>query len=332
MRKGAHSTLPEAGPGSSYPILVDQRFVARGESSLRRQLRGSRLVTIRADGAPAGEAGGAEVAFPFTSSPTLLHTLLAAVPTLRYLHFPFAGMEQVLAARLPSRLLLTSSAGVHAIPIAEYVVAAIMAMTRRLPLFWARQRQRRWKSQPLQEVLGRRVGIYGYGAIGREVARRCVGLGMEVWGLRRTGEPDPLAARMLRPRQLPQLLAASDYLVVAAALTPQTRGRIDARALASLKPGSYVLNVSRGAIIDERALVRALRRGHVAGAYLDVFAEEPVPRSSPLWRAPNCYLTPHVSWSSLRTEARVVALFAENVRRFRSGEPLLNRVDRRRGY
>jgi phosphoglycerate dehydrogenase-like enzyme len=290
------------------------------------------LVTIRADGSPAGKPSGAEVAFPFSTSPTVLRALLEAVPTLRYLHFPFAGMEQVLAARLPSRLLLTSSAGVHAIPIAEYVVAAILAMTRRLPGFWAQQRQRRWKPQPLQEVLGRRVGIYGYGAIGREVARRCAALGMEVWGLRRSGEPDPLAVRMLRPRQLPQLLAGSDYLVVAAALTSQTRGRIDARALATLKPGSYVLNVSRGAIIDERALVRALRRRHVAGAYLDVFAEEPVPRSSPLWQAPNCFLTPHVSWSSSRTQVRVVTLFAENVLRFRSGEPLLNPVDRRRGY
>jgi phosphoglycerate dehydrogenase-like enzyme len=331
MCKGAHSTLPEAGR-SSNPLLVDHRFVARGQDCLLRQLPGSRLVTIRADGTPAGEAGGAEVGFPFTSSAAILRTLLAAVPTLRYLHFPFAGMEQVLSAPLPSRLLITSSAGVHAIPIAEYVVAAIMAMTRRLPVFWTQQQQRRWKSQPLQEVLGRRVGIYGYGAIGREVARRCVALGMEVWGLRRTGEPDPQAARMLRPRQLPQLLAASDYLVVAAALTPQTRGRIDARALATLKPGSYVINVSRGAIINERALLRALERGHVAGAYLDVFAEEPATPSSPLWRAPNCYLTPHVSWSSSRTQARVMTLFAENVRRFRSGEPLLNRVDRRRGY
>ncbi len=287
---------------------------------------------VDAHGRCADEAGGAEICFAFTSSSAWLRRVLRAVPTLRYLHFPFAGMEQVLAARLPSRLLLSSAAGAHAIPIAEHAVAGILALAKRLPFFWDQQRRRLWKPAPLQELGGKRLGIYGYGSIGREVARRCSALGMEVWGLRRSGAGDPHAARMLRPGQLRQLLAASDYLLITAALTPRTRGRIDAAALRHLKPGSCVLNVSRGAIVDEAALARALRSGHLAGAYLDVFTREPLSRSSPLWRAPNCYITPHISFSTQRRHERVVELFCENVRRFRAGEPIKNRVERRRGY
>ncbi len=314
------------------PLVIDARLDARWHRTITRRLPGSRVVTIDEKGRPTGDASGAQVAFPFTSDPAWLHGLVRAVPSLRYLHFPFAGMEEVLSTRLPAHLLITSSAGVYAVPIAEHVVAFILALARRLPLFWEQQRRRRWRKDALEEVSGRRVGIFGYGGIGREIARRCAALGMEVWGLRRTGAPDPHAVRMLRPGQLHRLLEASDYVVIAAPLTPWTRGRIDGAALRRMKPGSYLLNVSRGAIVEESALVEALRAGHLAGAYLDVFAEEPLPRASPLWRAPHCYLTPHISFSSPRSPERMVELFCENAARYRARKPILNRVDRRRGY
>jgi len=314
------------------PLLIDARLEARWHRTITRRVPGSRVVTIGENGRPTADASGARIAFPFTSDAGWLRGLVRAVPSLRYLHFPFAGMEEVLAARLPAHLLTTSSAGVYAIPIAEHAVAFILALARRLPLFWDQQRRRRWRKAALEEVSGRRVGIFGYGGIGREIARRCAALGMEVWGLRRTGAPDPHAIRMLRASQLHRLLAASDYLVIAAPLTPQTRGRIDGAALRRMKPGSYLLNVSRGAIVDESALVEALRSGHLAGAYLDVVSAEPVPRWSPLWRAPHCYLTPHISFSSPRSPERMVELFCENAARYRAGKPVLNRVERGRGY
>jgi phosphoglycerate dehydrogenase-like enzyme len=316
----------------AYPVLVDARLERRWHRVIAQRLAGSRVVPVHQDGRPGRGAAGAHVCLAMTWSPSWLQGLVRAVPSLRYLHFPFAGMEQVLAVDLPARVTLGSSAGVHAIPIAEHVVAFILTLARRLPLFWEQQRQLQWKKAPLQELGGRRLGIYGYGGIGRAVAQRCTALGMEVWGLRRSGTPDRHAARMLTPSQLPLLLAASDFLLVAAALTPRTSGRIDAAALRRMQRGSYLLNVSRGAIVDDRALAAALRSGHLAGAYLDVFAEEPLPRASPLWRAPNCYVTPHVSFSTPLGHARMVELFCDNVRRLRSGRPIVNRVDRRHGY
>ncbi len=316
----------------AYPVLVDARLEPRWRRVIGERLPGSRIVPIRADARPGRRAAGAEVCLAMTWSATWLQGLLHAVPSIRYLHFPFAGMEHVLPVDLPDRVILGSSAGVHAIPIAEHVVAFILALARRLPLFWDQQRRVEWKKASLQEVGGRRLGIYGYGGIGRAVARRCSALGMEVWGLRRSGTPDRYATRMLTPSQLRRLLEASDFLLVAAALTPRTSGRIDAAALRRMKRGSYLLNVSRGAIVDERALAAALRSRHLAGAYLDVFAEEPLSRASPLWRAPNCYITPHVSFSTPLGHARMVDLFCDNVGRLRSGRPIVNRVDRRRGY
>ena len=190
------------------------------------------------------------------------------------------------------------------------------------------------------------VGIVGLGSIGRAVARAGVRLRLpgrrhapaHGRGLRRRpgddGEPlpsvDEARSRILPPDALPELLAASDFVVLALPLTPETEDLIDARALAAMKPGAWLINVARGRLVDERALLRALREGRIGGAVLDTFRDEPLPPDSPLYDLANLIITPHTSWSSGRVLDRSIELFCENLRRFRTGEPLLNVVDRRR--
>jgi phosphoglycerate dehydrogenase-like enzyme len=191
------------------------------------------------------------------------------------------------------------------------------------------------------------VGIVGLGSIGRAVGALATAFGCRVLASRRRSdagadeamqdrESAPLGEllldRVLGPEGLPELLSESDFVVLAAPLTPETEGMIDADALAAMKPGAWLINVARGRLVDERALLRALQEGHIGGAVLDTFAEEPLPASSPFYDLPNVIVTPHTSWSSGRVLDRSVSLFADNLSRFAAGQPLLNVVDPAAGY
>jgi phosphoglycerate dehydrogenase-like enzyme len=271
---------------------------------------------------------------------------------LRWVQIMSAGIDHLLdGPMMAADLMVTTASGIHATPIAEYVLGMMLALARQIHLAQDLQRRRVWPEDTRatfagHELYGETVGILGYGSIGREVGRMARSLGMRVLALsgsgrRRdtgyvvegTGDPEGLIPEAwYRPDQLHEFLAPCGYLVVAVPLTPHTRGLLDAAALAAMRRGAFLVNIARGAVIDEAALIDALQRGHIAGAGLDVFEREPLPKDSPLWAMNNVMITPHISGFTARYNRRLAALTAENMRRYLAGEPLYNRVDMRRGY
>lgn len=268
--------------------------------------------------------------------------VLEAGPALRWVHTGAAGVKGSLTATMRARddVVFTNSAGVHAPPMAESVLGMILYFARGFDLALDAQRQAEWRKAPFEtadcpvrEVQGSTVGIVGYGGVGREVARRVRALGARVLALkRRTGRPEPDVELLYGRDGLRTLLAASDYVVLSLPETDETRRIIDAAALEHIRPGAVLVNVGRGAIVDEPALVEALRAGRLRGAGLDVFEREPLPPESPLWALPNVLITPHVSATSPAFWRRETELIRENAERLAAGRPLLNVVDKRAGY
>jgi phosphoglycerate dehydrogenase-like enzyme len=273
-------------------------------------------------------------------------------PDLRWVQGHFAGVDPFLDQPLFQRVRLTTSSGIHVPAMAEYVMMMMLAFAHHLPRMLATQQAAEWPADRWQrfvprELRGATLGIVGYGSIGREVARIARAFGLHVlavkrdparredtgWGLPGVGDPDAdSVTRLYPPQALHEMLSACDYVVLSVPLTPQTRGLIGAAELQRLKPDAVLINISRGGVIDEAALIEALRAETIGGAALDVFVQEPLPASSPLWRLPNVILSPHVSGFTPRYDERAMALFAENLRRYLNGEDLLNLVDMRRGY
>ena len=315
-------------------LLLPDHLVERLREPVCRIAPDCDVIPIGPDGEVTEPLEGADVLFlRWGLSPEATRRLLARVPNLRWIHTISAGVDHLLFPELrESDAILTNASGVFNIPIAETVMAYILAVVKRLPEFWAHQREHRWEKLPLRELRGLTVGIVGLGDIGAEVARLCRAFGMRVLGLRRRPAPSDLADEVLPPDRLQDLLARSDFVVIAVPLTAETRGMIGRAELAAMKPDAWLVNISRGAIVDEEALIEALRAGRIGGACLDVFAEEPLPPESPLWDMPNVIITPHNSWSSPHIEEREIALFLENLRRYVAGEPLLNVVDKQAGY
>jgi phosphoglycerate dehydrogenase-like enzyme len=254
-------------------------------------------------------------------------------------HSATAGVERVLTPQAAQRgLVITNARGVFSEPIAEYVLMMVLAIMRRLPQLLELQRERTWQPLEATEMREITIGIVGLGSIGREVAKHALGFGSRVVALRRGAdrgndgsEPSGIA-EVLPPDQLPALLAQSDFVVLALPLTSQTEDLFNSETLAYIKPGSWLINVARGRLIDERALMRALREGPMGGAVLDAFRDEPVLPESPLYDTPNLIITPHTSWSSGRVLDRSIELFCDNLRRYAAGQTLLNIVDPGRGY
>lgn len=282
---------------------------------------------------------GAEVLFGIPGdSPEGLAEAVRAGTMLRWIQATSAGAgEQVGAAGLSEgelrRVTVTSAVGVHAGPLAEFALLGLLAFAKGLPRLLADQRARRWGHYPVDELSGRTLLIVGLGHIGAEVARLAAAFGMRVIGLNRTGAGDwPHVDELARVEALHDWLPQADAVVICVPLTDATRGLIDAKAVSLIKPGATLVNVGRGAVINEDTLVEALRDGRLAGAALDVFATEPLDEGSPLWELPNVLLSPHTAGLSLRENERIVALFVENLRRYLDGEELLNRVDPRLLY
>jgi phosphoglycerate dehydrogenase-like enzyme len=262
--------------------------------------------------------------------------------TLRWAHTAAAGVGASITPGLrASGVRLTNSAGVHAEPIADWVVTAIGFWLRGFPAALRAQAEERWAKDeftnggvPLRELAGTRVGIVGLGGIGRAVARRCAVLGMEVSAVRQhPGRARPAGVRWVGgAAQLATLARRSDVLVLAVPQTADTKGLVSAEILAALPRGAYVINVARGALLDEDALGRALDDGQVAGCALDVFAHEPLARGHRFWRHPRVLVFPHVSAVSARFWARETALLVDNIARYRSGRRLRNVVNLKLGY
>ncbi|MGH2885173.1 MAG: D-2-hydroxyacid dehydrogenase, partial [Solirubrobacteraceae bacterium] len=252
---------------------------------------------------------------------------------LRWIQATSAGAgEQVSTAGLSEddlhRVTVTSAAGVHAGPLAEFALFGLLAFARGLPRLLADQHARRWGHYPVGELSGRTLLIVGLGQIGEEVARLAAAFGMRVVGISRSAASDsPHVHEVRRTSELHECLPEADAIVISAPLTEATRGLIDAAAIARIKPGAIFVNVGRGGVVDEPALIEALRSGRLAGAALDVFASEPLPAESPLWELPNVLVSPHTAGLSVRENERIAALFVENLGRYLRGEGLRNRVD-----
>jgi phosphoglycerate dehydrogenase-like enzyme len=215
--------------------------------------------------------------------------------------------------------------------MAEYVLGWLLRVTQRMDQYLAAQRDRQWLGDVVpQKLRGRTLAIVGLGDIGRTIARAATALGMRVLGVSRTGRRVPGVARVSRLAGLRRALAEADAVVVTVPLTPETRGLIGGKEIAAMRPSTWLINIARGPIVDEAALVAALRAERIAGAVLDVFDEEPLPAGHPFWGLPNVVLTPHISGPS--TPEEISPIFNDNLRRFLAGQRLRHVVDRRRGY
>jgi phosphoglycerate dehydrogenase-like enzyme len=268
-------------------------------------------------------------------------SLVSSLTRLRWVQVPAAGVGHVLSPELiASSIIVTSARGVRARAIAEHVIGVTIALARQLHVAMRRQAGHVWALDELETggrivtLEGRRMGIVGLGSIGTEVARLASAIGMRVSGIRRrpNAPSPPFVDCVLPPTDLRTLLADSDVVVLSAPLTRDTDQLIDARALAFFKPGALLVNIGRGGLVDDRALVNALESGAVGGAALDVFTTEPLPADSLYWDLPNVIITPHVSGAMSDYWTPLVRLFAQNIRRFERGETLLNVVDKEAGY
>jgi phosphoglycerate dehydrogenase-like enzyme len=249
-------------------------------------------------------------------------------PRLGWLHTSFAGTDHpVFDALLARGITITNGVGVSAPSIAGTVILYLLALSRDLPRWTRDQDARRWEPRRFNDLAGMRLGIVGMGSIGGEVARLAAAFEMEVIGLRRHPRGDEPCTTWTADA-LPELLAWADAVVVSAPLTEATRGMFDATAFATMRPGAWFVNVGRGEVVDEAALVDALARGHLGGAGLDVFVAEPLPHDSPLWSLPNVIVTPHSSGITERSRRRSIDLFVDNFGRHTRGEPLRNIVNR----
>ncbi len=288
----------------------------------------------------------------------ILYTLSAlpkpeAAPKLRWVQLHLAGVDHVAEHDLMhSEVIVTTLSGAGAPQVAEFALMCMLALSRRLPTMiddvadvrWMVERFKRYRSV---ELRGSTVGIIGYGSIGREVARLSRAFGATVLATKRDlknlkdedyeleglGDPDAeLPSRLYPPQAVGSMVSECDFVVVTVPLTPETRGLINAQVLKGMKPTAYLVDVSRGGVVDHGALIEALNEKRLAGAALDVYPVEPLPESSPLWDMPNVILSPHVAGASDKYYERAVDLFIENLHRYRAGRPLLNLYDPDRKY
>ncbi|HEX7125864.1 MAG TPA: D-2-hydroxyacid dehydrogenase [Thermodesulfobacteriota bacterium] len=258
---------------------------------------------------------------------------LAQAKRLRWIQLTSAGAEQVLAApQLRRDVVVTNTRGIHGDVMAEYAAAVMLALRWRLPALVRDQQARRWRPALVRPLAGATLGVVGLGAIGGAIARQGASLGMRVLGVRRTPAPVDGVERVYGPDGLLEMLPECDFVVLVVPTTSETTRMIGAAELAAMKPTACLVNVARGSVVDEAALVAALREGRLGGAALDVFDEEPLPPGSPFWDLENVLVTPHISGMPVDYWQRVLDVFLDNVARWRAGQPLRNRVDPERGY
>jgi phosphoglycerate dehydrogenase-like enzyme len=249
---------------------------------------------------------------------------------VEWMHVPATGVDAWPRELLAGRTV-TCARGASAIPIAEFVMGEILAFEKQFPDVWLSAPPERWNAANLGELSGKTLGLIGLGGIGTAVARRALGFDMRVRALRRRPAREALAGVELA-RDLPDVLASADHLVVAAPATPATNGLLDARAFDLVKPGVHIVNIARGALIDQDALRVALDDGRVAMASLDTVDPEPLPEGHWMYEHPKVRLSAHVSWSTPRGFERMIALFTENLERYLAGQPLHDIVDADEGY
>ena len=272
-------------------------------------------------------------------SVTLTPAMLAAGTDLKWVQVISAGVDHMLAPEvLQSPVQVANARGMHVVHMSEHVLGYLLAFARLLPDCLRWQAKHEWRQKECIErvwtLSGRTAGIVGLGAIGQACAERLHALGMRVLGVRRRNDRPvpPGVAQAFGPDGLDALLAASDVVIVATPLTDATRGLLSKDRISLLKPGAYLVNVARAAVVDQDAMLAALDSGQLAGAGLDVFIEEPLPETSSLWDRPNVIVTPHSSGNYPGYVEQATSIFAANLRRWRAGQPLVNLMDKRAGY
>ena len=268
--------------------------------------------------------------------------LFLAARKLKWIQAWGAGVDRFLFPEVvKSRVIVTNAGGVHPTPISEHVIGMMLCFCRRLHLFIRNQMERKWEryesgasTEQVEELAGKTVGIIGLGRIGTEIAQKARCLGMIVMATKR--DPSRPAStsvdRLIRPADLKQLLAESDFVVLSLPLTKETQGMIGEAQLKSMKRTGYLINVSRGKIVQESKLIEALKQGWIAGAGLDTFESEPLPETSELWGIKNVIITPHIAGLTPYYMERLTNIFCENLHRFILEQPLMNVVDKTLGY
>ncbi|HWF93265.1 MAG TPA: D-2-hydroxyacid dehydrogenase [Terriglobales bacterium] len=312
------------------PAWFDQR--------LRQDFPGLQIVRFSTRDGCEQELDDAEIIFTWALKPEQF----ARAARLQWIHCPAAAVHQLMFRELVnSNALLTNGRNVHGKVVAEHVLALIFALAKNLPYAMRLQARRVWglelmwaESARPREVSGATVGLVGVGSIGREAAKSAAALGMNVIATRQDpGEPAPEGVRkVFGTNELSKMLGESDYVVLAVPVTASTKKMIDAKQLAAMRPNACLINIGRGAVLDEAALVDALRTKTIAAAALDVFEKEPLPQDSPLWKMENVLITPHTAGLTDKLWERQYAFFSENLRRFMNGQPLLAVVDKQKGY
>lgn len=276
------------------------------------------------------EASGDE---PYRDEIPLESFAQLVTPRLRWVQTCSSGVGHVLSlGLLPDDVTITNAAGVHADALGESVMAAVLLHAKRIPERIERQARHEWVELRCTELRGKTICIIGMGNIGSAVARLASAFRMHVVGVRRSLVPTEYVDEVVAPSDLHRALAVADYIVIACPLTPETEGMLGPAEFAATRRGAYLINISRGKVVQEPAMLAALADGTLSGAFLDAHAQEPLPPEHPLWTTPHVIVMPHDSHSSPYLGDNIVALFADNLRRYTDGEPLRNVVDRERGY
>ena len=288
------------------------------------------------------EASAAEIREALSESVALFalgfdHSWLPEKGPLRWIQLASAGADHAISRPLPAGVVLTNAGDLYATPVAEWVLAFLLMHAKQMPFFLARQAEAVWsRTDRLGTLRGATVAIVGMGAIGGETARLCQAFGARVLGSTRSARVDgrtpPHCDQLFGPDQLHAMVAQGDYVVLAVPLTETTRGFFDAEALAAMKPEGVLVNVARGAVVDQAALVEALSEKRIAAAYTDVVVPEPLPDGDDLWSTPNLHITPHNSGVFNDWVAEAGKVLEANLRRFVAGEALAHVVDLERGY
>ena len=282
-------------------------------------------------------AADATVLFNWMISRELMRELILISPKLDWIHSRAAGLDHILCPELvESGLTLTNGSGVFSESLGEFVLAGILYFAKDFRRMVRSQMAAVWDQFDVTEIAGKTVGIVGYGDIGRAIATRVRAMGMRVLALKRHGPPlynvDPLVNRIYSPAERIEMIAECDYIAVSAPLTPETRGLIGEAEFAAMKPDAVILNVGRGPVIDEAAMIRALTEGRIKGAALDVFDQEPLPDGHPFYKLENVLLSPHTADHTPDWIEQAMRFFIEQFDRYAKGVPLKNVVDKKLGY
>src|SRR6266852_7439288 len=321
----------------NYTILILTDPAERQLAMLEKPLAGVKLIAGNSVEAFEQATIHADVLFNWSGSLALFRNVFGMCPNLRWVHSRSVGLERTLFPELlESPVPLTNGTGVFSASLGEFALAAILYFAKDFRRMVRNQQAGVWEAFDVMPISGQTVGIVGYGDIGHAIAARVRPMGMRVFAVKRNASSsvgaDPVVEQIYRPEQRIEMISRCDYVVVAAPLTSETRGMLGEQEFAAMKPTAVVINVGRGPVIDEHALLSALTNDRIKGAALDVFDHEPLPQGHPFYKLENVLLSPHCADHTPDWLDNAMQFFIEQFERFRKGEPLLNVVDKRLGY